>query len=259
MFALFLIFHSIIRSFHSFFDDFRHLWLLNHRKMWRVVLTSLSFHLTLGSLQSIHPVDPDADSSAICLYRALYNLSYSSSSIIFGHHETNVNGQNFYDTTGTRNESDVLTGVGQYPGFYEYNLDKLISKNMNFTNHIISAVRRGGMVGFHWEATNPSTNGTDKDKTGNPVQNLMPGMPANGVWTSFLDKIASFISDMNIALKQEIPNADFKTIPFLFRLFHECLGSWFWWGADYCTPQQYKAAFNYTRWYLVEKKKYVGV
>ena len=40
----------------------------------------------------------------------------------------------------------------------------------------------------------------------------------------------------------------------IIRPLHEMLGDWYWWGQNYCTPAQYIAAYNYTRWYLVEKR-----
>src|SRR5690606_37931073 len=31
-----------------------------------------------------------------------------------------------------------------------------------------------------------------------------------------------------------------RVIPVVFRPFHEMNGSWFWWGEDHCTPEQYR-------------------
>ena len=59
-----------------------------------------------------------------------------------------------------------------------------------------------------------------------------------------LDKIAEFIKSIKLS--------NGNLIPMTFRLFHENTGSWFWWGQDFCTANQYIDAFNYTRWYLVE-------
>ena len=43
------------------------------------------------------------------------------------------------------------------------------------------------------------------------------------------------------------------TVPIILRLFHECTESWYWWGDEYCDHVNYKAAWNYTRWYFSEK------
>ena len=43
-------------------------------------------------------------------------------------------------------------------------------------------------------------------------------------------------------------------VPVICRLFHENDGSWFWWGAAYCSPSQYKNLFRYTEEYLRDVK-----
>ena len=72
----------------------------------------------------------------------------------------------------------------------------------------------------------------------------MPGGIANTKWLSMLDEFAEFVK----SIKLENGNL----IPMTTRILHECLGDWYWWGQKYCTPQQYKAAYNYTRSYLVD-------
>src|SRR5690606_26600737 len=43
-------------------------------------------------------------------------------------------------------------------------------------------------------------------------------------------------------------------VPVIFRPFHEHTGSWFWWGADYCTPEEYKEFWRLTVEYLQRKQ-----
>ena len=43
-------------------------------------------------------------------------------------------------------------------------------------------------------------------------------------------------------------------IPVIFRPWHEHTGSWFWWGQDLCTPEQYVALWNMTYSYLVKER-----
>lgn len=40
----------------------------------------------------------------------------------------------------------------------------------------------------------------------------------------------------------------------LFRPFHENTGSWFWWGAGFCTEETYKELYRYTVSYLRDEK-----
>eukprot|EP01084_Bolivina_argentea_P145417 254884_1 len=188
------------------------------------------------------PVDPKATPETICLYENLYNLTRSNS-IVFGHHHDNLDGQNFWDYNGLHNESDVLTATGEYPGFIEYDIQKVLN-GVNLTYHILTSIERGLMVGWHFEANNPVTGGNDHDTNGNAVVKLMPGGTANTKWKSMLDQFAAFVKSVRLS--------NGNLIPMTMRILHECLGSWYWWGQNYCTPEQYKAAYNYTRSYLVD-------
>ena len=42
-------------------------------------------------------------------------------------------------------------------------------------------------------------------------------------------------------------------VPVVFRPWHEHTGSWFWWGQDFCTAEQYKALWKMTAERLKEK------
>eukprot|EP01084_Bolivina_argentea_P149413 261005_1 len=191
------------------------------------------------------PVDPLATKETKCLYKNLYDLTHSSTQFIFGHHHDNFEGQNFRDKTGLLNESDVQTDTKYFPGFIEYNLNSFLTNGVNFTNHILNAISKGLMIGWHWEATNPVTGGSDKDTSGNPIVELMPNHSANKNWTHMLDIFANFVKTIRL------PNGN--PVPMVFRPLHEMLGDWYWWGQNYCTSQQYIDAYNYTQWYLVEK------
>ncbi len=220
-------------------------------------------HSSIANSQT--PVDPLATKETKCLYKNLYEITHSSSQFIFGHHHDNYEGQTFKDKTGLLNESDIKTDTGYFPGFIEYNIDTFLSDNANFTNHILNAVSKGLMVGWYWlvccvlpgiiysnqksqttQATNPVTGGSCNDLTDNPVVQLMPNHSGNKNWTAMLDRFADFIQTLHL------PNGNL--IPMVMRPFHEMLGDWYWWGQNNSTPNQYIAAYNYTRWYLVENK-----
>jgi mannan endo-1,4-beta-mannosidase len=53
---------------------------------------------------------------------------------------------------------------------------------------------------------------------------------------------------------KSLKGADGKAVPVIFRPYHEHTGSWFWWGADYCTEKEYKAFWQMTVNYLAKKK-----
>lgn len=71
---------------------------------------------------------------------------------------------------------------------------------------------------------------------------IMPGGDLNAKYLRFLDMIADFTG--------KCIGIDGEPIPMIFRPFHECNGNWFWWGAEYLTPDEYKELFRYTIDYL---------
>mmetsp|Transcript_118694 Transcript_118694/g.177423 ORF Transcript_118694/g.177423 Transcript_118694/m.177423 type:complete len:108 (-) Transcript_118694:368-691(-) len=76
--------------------------------------------------------------------------------------------------------------------------------------------------------------------TGNPMVELLPNGTGNKNWKNYLDKLASVF--------KLVPN-----IPIIFRPFHENTGGWFWFGSTNCSPDEFKAAWNYTFKYLTEE------
>ena len=79
--------------------------------------------------------------------------------------------------------------------------------------------------------------------SGDVVKRILPGGDLNEVYNGYLDMVAEYGA--------KLQEAD---VPVLFRPFHENNGSWFWWGAAYCTPSQYKNLFHYTEEYLRDQK-----
>src|SRR5690606_17244499 len=45
-----------------------------------------------------------------------------------------------------------------------------------------------------------------------------------------------------------------EPIPVVFRPFHEMNGSWFWWGGEHVTPEDYKALWRETQLLLQENQ-----
>ena len=79
--------------------------------------------------------------------------------------------------------------------------------------------------------------------SGDVVQRILPGGDLNVVYRGYLDLVAAYGAKLQEA-----------GVPVIFRPFHENNGSWFWWGAAYCTPSQYKNLFRYTEEYLRNEK-----
>jgi len=77
-------------------------------------------------------------------------------------------------------------------------------------------------------------------------RSILPGGTRHEWFKGKLDQVAAFSS------KLKGPKGEL--IPFIFRPFHEFDGSWFWWGADFCTPEEYKTAYKFTVDYLKNTK-----
>lgn len=100
-------------------------------------------------------------------------------------------------------------------------------------------VAKRAKVDGHYDYTGYSPNVT----SGNVVKRILPGGDLNEIYNGYLDMVAAYDVKLQAA-----------DVPVLFRPFHENNGSWFWWGAAFCTPSQYKNLYHYTVEYLRDKK-----
>jgi mannan endo-1,4-beta-mannosidase len=177
------------------------------------------------------------------LLDALHATS-KSEAFLFGHHNTNFQGQSFQDKTGSSMRSDVAAGTnGTFPAMFGYNLDWVARQvpKANLTALVANArqAAKGGVLHMFWEAANPATGGGSNDLNGSPITAILPGGSANALWVVWMDRVAAFFLEIDT--------------PAIFRPFHENTGGWFWWGTAAATPAQYKAAWNYTVDYLQSK------
>merc|ERR1711988_1148934 len=162
--------------------------------------------------------------------------------IIFGHENSNREGQHFWDNAGMDAHSDVFNTTGQFPGMYGFSFQDIIDGN-KLTNHVLNAARQNAVIEFFWEADNPVNLGNARDGTGKPCRALLPGHSANAQWVEWMESIVSGLMELKIGEDH---------IPIVLRLFHECTESWYWWGSEHCDAATYKQAWNYTRWYFEE-------
>ena len=80
-----------------------------------------------------------------------------------------------------------------------------------------------------------------RDRSGDPVHQILPGGACNGKFNAYLDMIADYAEQVNG--------------PILFRPFHEGTGDWFWWGTSSCDAAAYQKLFQYTVEYLRDTKQ----
>ena len=187
---------------------------------------------------------------------ALLNLlrDYSlSDRILFGQQNAGHIGVSINSTDGT--ESDCKNLCGSHPavvgidtlGFtgYEGTMNELVTTVKNMRREGIIITLSSHMPNFTLggeEFYDYSPNITE----GDCGKRIMPGGDLNAKYCRFLDMIAEFAS--------ACVDVEGEKIPMIFRPFHECNGSWFWWGKDFLTDEEYIELFRYTVDYLMDQK-----
>jgi beta-mannanase len=98
------------------------------------------------------------------------------------------------------------------------------------------------VITISWHLNNPLTGKSAWDPAPGTVESILPGGEKNALYKSWLDKVAAFMLDLK--------GKNGEYIPVIFRPFHELNGSWFWWGKDNCSPEEFKTPVSFTEVYL---------
>lgn len=200
--------------------------------------------------QGSMPSDKKATKETINLYRNLKKLL--NKGVMFGHQDDLAYGVGWKYVTG---KSDVKEVTGDYPAVYGYELGRLELDHVvnidsvpfdKMKGFIRDAYNAGGVITLSWHLNNPLTGKTAWDPAPGTLQSVLPGGEKNELYKSWLDKVAAFM----LSLKGK----NGELIPIIFRPFHELNGNWFWWGEKYCTPEEYKKAYQFTVSYLRDTK-----
>lgn len=179
-------------------------------------------------------------------------------SIMFGHQHETTQGLTISTTDGT--QSDTFNAVGDFAAVYGWDTLSIISPKSegDVVEQIKKAYARGGIITVSSHFDNPLIGKKRGDKqkgewpTGTSWDNTpavaaaLPGGEASAVYNGYLDQLADWANN----LKDDNGNL----IPVIFRILHENTGSWFWWGAEQSTPEQYQQLYQYTVQYLRDKK-----
>lgn len=195
------------------------------------------------------PSDPDATTETKTLYGRLFDIARQG--IMFGHQDATLYGVGWY---GDVERSDVKCVCGDYPAVYgwelgglelgcTYSIDSVSFEQLRA--HILAAYARNGINTVSWHLHNPET-GEDSwaEASDTAVASILPGGARHAEFLLWLDRVGAFFN----SLKDE----QGKTVPILFRPFHEHTGSWFWWGKEHCSPKQYVEMWRFTVAYLRE-------
>lgn len=158
---------------------------------------------------------------------------------MFGHQDDPLYGVTW---EGDSDRSDVKSIVGDYPAVMGFEIGRIEKggkeslDNVNFDTmrqEIINQYNRGGMTTISWHMDNPMTGGDSWDvATKGVVTSVLPNGENHEMFLSWLQYGAEFFNSL--------VTDDGTKVPVLFRPWHEHTGSWFWWGKDNCTTEEYK-------------------
>lgn len=176
----------------------------------------------------------------------LSNLNkISSQGIMFGHQDDPLYGVTW---EGDFDRSDVKSVVGDYPAVMGFDIGRIelgsekSLDNIDFNiirQEIINQFNRGGMITISWHMYNPLTGGDSWDvETKGVVTSILPNGENHDKLISWLQYGADFF--------KSLVTKEGTKIPVLFRPWHEHTGSWFWWGKENCTIDEYKELWLFT-------------
>ena len=214
-----------------------------------LVLLLASFQCSQAQIQL--PADRQATAETIRLYNNMKKLLQKG--YMFGHQDDLAYGVNWKYIAGN---SDIKEVTGDYPAVYGWELGHLeldSTKNLDgvpfdkMKQYIRDGYERGGVITISWHFTNALTGKSAWDAVPGTVSAILPGGAKHDLYTSWLDRLASFLQDLKAR--------NGKFIPVIFRPFHELNGSWFWWGKNLCTPDELKQLYRFTESYLRDKKQ----
>ena len=204
--------------------------------------------------------DPLADSGRTArTEQLLENLKALGDSAVylFGQHDATVYGigweADYTNDSTVHTRSDVKSVCNDFPALLSFDLGHIeLGDERNLDGVPFSRIRqeifahydRGGMITLSWHLDNPLSGGSSwvadslRDVETHTVAAILEGGKKHELFLTWLDRVADFLNSL------ETPYG--VRIPILFRPWHEHTGSWFWWGQQHCTAEQYKALWQLT-------------
>jgi mannan endo-1,4-beta-mannosidase len=169
----------------------------------------------------------------------------------------------FYEDAG--GDSDIKKNTGFDPALLGSDFMFITDKNnsgqadnwfyqqeLKITADVKAAYAKGIINTFCWHLREPNNEDSfyaadmSADEKATAFKSILPGGTNHEWYKKKLDKIASVVLNLK--------GSNGELIPIIFRPFHEFDGSWFWWGANFCTPEEYKTAYQFTVDYLKNTK-----
>lgn len=218
-----------------------------------LILSTILVLTACGNANKGRSVTPPAETPRDELVQRLFSF-VENGQIAYGHQDDLVYGHSWV-VTDVENDplgrSDVKAVSGAYPmvvgfeiGGIELGWDKSIDK-VPFDlmrRAALTHIGRGGIVTFSWHPHNPFTGGNAWDVSSNEaVASVLDGGEKHEAFLGWLRNAADFFESLG-------------DVAVIFRPWHENIGSWFWWGGNLCTAEQYKALFRLTWEYFTRER-----
>lgn len=217
--------------------------------LYKSALAALTFFtLDSADAQKIVLTDARATKETKALYSNLKKLSVKH--ILFGHQHATEYGHGW---SGEEGRSDVKSVTGSHPAVVGVDINGLSGRpeasiersKVSLRKTIVETYNRGGITTIAWHFNNPvsNTNFYKNDSTASPaVKYIIPGGSHHNQYKKILTNIAQ--------LALSCKGKDSTLAPMIFRPFHEFDGGWFWWGALYCTREEFITLWQFTVSYL---------
>ena len=203
-------------------------------------------------------VDANATKETVALF---YNLKKLAKTKIAIGQQAAFN--SFYQDAG--GDSDIKKNTGYDPAVlgsdFMFIADKqnnnqagnwFYEEEVKIIADVKLAYSKGMINTFSWHLREPYiedsfyTSDMTSEQKATAFKSILPGGSNHEWYKKKLDKVASVVSNLT--------GANGELIPIIFRPFHEFDESWFWWGANFCTPEEYKTAYQFTVDYLKSTK-----
>ena len=214
--------------------------------------------LTTANVKT-YMVDPNATPETVALFYNLKKLAKTKFAI--GQQDA----FNSFYNNGSSTESDIKKTTDFDPAVLSSDFMFITDKNNTgqannwfyqqeviISDDVKEAYAKGMINTFSWHIREPNKEDSfyasdmTADQKATAFKSILPGGTNHAWYKAKLDKVASIFLNLK-GSKGEL-------IPIIFRPFHEFDGSWFWWGANFCTPEEYKTAYKFTVEYLRDTK-----
>ena len=197
-----------------------------------------SSYIIPGGLQEINLADSFSTKQTKVLY---YNLKkLDAGKFLFGHQDATGYGVGWNNDD---DRSDVKSVCGSYPALAGWGLNGIAKGNLD--ERAVYRAKKfysmGAVNTFEWHMDNPLGGDfywKNRQTDEKPVPTLLKGGANHGFYKTQLTNLANFF--------RMLKGGNGESIPVIFRPFHEHTGSWFWWGAEHCSIEEYQQLWQFT-------------